>query len=53
MDGLLMIDADQEIGHRNGARGFAIQNTDGDGLGGLRVPGWDEECRAQEEQGHT
>jgi hypothetical protein len=53
MDGLLMINADQEIGRHNGTRGFAVQNTDGDGLACLRVSGWSEECRAQEEQGHT
>jgi hypothetical protein len=42
MDGLLMIDADQEIGRHKGTRGFAIEHTDGDGSGGLRVHGWDK-----------
>src|ERR1039458_6722256 len=51
MGGRLVIDPHQEIGSRNGARGFAVQNTDGDGLACLRVPGWGEECRAHNKQG--
>jgi hypothetical protein len=58
MDSLLVIDPNQETGSRNGTRGFAVQNPDGDRLACLRVPRLSEECRAerghaQHEQGHT